>query len=320
MARQRYIYNRETCAYEPYKLKGLSLRKRILLISTLSLFIAGGGYTVFISNSKPLDVLEVERENLNLQTAWFLLNYRLEENADKLKVYTEEDDQNYRVILDVNPLSQEEREAGVGGAIRKTKEIAQYPLISQTFDKAQHLNNQLTVQNESFDELQKLLDKKLKQWASRPAIQPIDNKDLMKLYTTFGMRFNPVLKYWRPHRGLDFKAAIGTPIYATGDGEVQDAYYSGSFGNVVYIDHGYSFETRYAHMQRYIVNKGEKVRRGQVIGYVGNSGTSSGEHLHYEVLYQGTQINPINFFQRDLSNKEYKKLLQLAKDDNASLD
>lgn len=258
MPRQRYLYNKETCAYEVYKLKGFSLRKHILLISALSLSIAIGTYSIFISNSKPLDVLEIERENNNLQMAWLLLNYRLEENANKLKAYAEEEDENYRVILDATPLSREERAAGVGGAIRKTKEIAQYPLISRTFDKAQHLNNQLTVQNESFDELQKLLDKKLKQWASRPAIQPIDNKDLMQLYTTFGMRFNPVLKYWRPHRGLDFKAAVGTPIYATGDGTVQDAYYSDSFGNVVYLDHGYSFETRYAHMQRYCVSKGRK--------------------------------------------------------------
>lgn len=316
----RFIYNKETCAYEPYKVSGKALRNRIILILSISCILASGGYITFLNNSKPLDLLEVERENTNLKTAWLLLNYRLEENENKLKAFAEEDDQNYRVILDATPLSTTERQAGVGGVIRKTKEMEHYPLISTIFDKALHLNNQLTVQNESFDELQKLLDKKIKQWASRPAIQPIDNKDLVRLHTTYGMRLNPVLKIWTPHKGLDFTASIGTPIYATGDGVVQDAYYSDSFGNVVYIDHGFDFETRYAHMARFSVSKGEKIKRGQVIGYVGNTGRSAGEHLHYEVLYQGSQINPINFFQRDLNNKEYKKLLELAKTENSSLD
>lgn len=316
----RYIYNKETCAYERYQLKGRSLRNRALVILSLSFVLATGGYFTFLKYSKPLDLLEVERRNINLTTAWMLLNYRLAENENKLRVYAEEDDQNYRVILDASPLSQTERQAGVGGAVRKTKEIEQHKLISQTFDRALHLNNQLTVQNESFDELQKLLDRKLKQWASRPAIQPIDNKDLIKLYTTYGMRLNPVLGIWRPHKALDFKATAGTPIYATGDGVVQVAHYSDSYGNVVYLNHGFDFETRYAHMTHFIVGEGERVKRGQVIGYVGNTGTSAGDHLHYEVLYKGDQINPINFFQRDLSNKEYKKLLELAKNDNTSLD
>lgn len=316
----RYIYNKETCAYEPYRLRGKALRIRIIAMLSIALVLASAGYLTFLKHSKPLDVLEVERENTNLKTAWLLLNYRLEENENKLSFFAEEDDQNYRVILDATPLSEVQRQAGVGGAIRKSKELERYPIISNTFDKALHLNNQLTVQNESFDELQKLLDKKLKQWASRPAIQPIDNKDLVRLHTTFGMRLNPVLRIWTAHKGLDFTASTGTPIYATGDGIVQDAYYSDSFGNVVYIDHGFEFETRYAHMVRFIVGKGEKIKRGQVVGYVGNTGRSAGEHLHYEVLYKGNQINPINFFQRDLSNKEYKKLLEVAKTENSSLD
>ncbi len=316
----RYIYNQETCAYERYELKGTALRNRMAVLLTISFGFALAGYVTFLHYSKPLDLLEVERKNADLKTAWFHLNYRLGETEEKLKFFAEEDDQNYRVILDANPLSTIERQAGVGGATRKSKALEEHTLISNTFDRALKLNNQLTVQNESFNELQKLLDRKLKEWASRPAIQPIDNKDLLRLHTTFGMRLNPVLKVWTAHKGLDFTASTGTPIYATGDGVVQDAYYSDSFGNVVYIDHGFEFETRYAHMVRFIVSKGEKIKRGQVIGYVGNTGRSAGEHLHYEVLYKGNQINPINFFQRDLSNKEYQKLLELAKTENSSLD
>jgi murein DD-endopeptidase MepM/ murein hydrolase activator NlpD len=164
------------------------------------------------------------------------------------------------------------------------------------------------------------LTRKEKMWASRPAIQPVSNKDLTHLHTIFGLRMHPLLGYSRPHNGLDFTAPVGSPIYATGDGRVSVAQRSLSYGNVVYIDHGYQFETRYAHMTHYIVGKGEHVKRGQVIGYVGNTGLSVAAHLHYEVLYKNNPINPINFFQRDLNNKEYEKLIEVGSRATSSLD
>ncbi|UII26039.1 M23 family metallopeptidase [Fulvivirga maritima] len=157
-------------------------------------------------------------------------------------------------------------------------------------------------------------------WASRPAIQPINNKELTRLHTSFGKRFHPILKRWKNHDGLDFTAPVGTPIYATGDGIVTSAYLSSSYGNVIFINHGYGYQTRYAHMTKYIVNQGEHVKRGQVIGYVGNTGRSSGAHLHYEVLYNFKPINPINFFQRDLGNEEYEKLIEISKQETIPLD
>jgi murein DD-endopeptidase MepM/ murein hydrolase activator NlpD len=133
---------------------------------------------------------------------------------------------------------------------------------------------------------------------------------------TYGARFHPLFKVWKEHKGLDFSAKEGTPVYATGDGQVLNAYVSDSYGKVVFINHGYGFETRYAHMSRFAVIPGEPVKRGQVIGYVGDTGYSSGPHLHYEVLYQGEHVNPINFFQQDLSNSEYQKLIE-TEDKNA---
>jgi len=124
----------------------------------------------------------------------------------------------------------------------------------------------------------------------------------------------------RPHNGLDFTAPTGTPVYATGDGKVQMAYFSSTYGNVIYINHGFQFETRYAHLNRYIVKAGDVIKRGQIIGYVGDTGTSVGPHLHYEVLYKGDPVNPINFFQRDLNNKEYEKLIELGSRAVSSLD
>ena len=180
--------------------------------------------------------------------------------------------------------------------------------------------NQLEVEEQSFDELSKVVEAKRTMWASRPAIQPIDNKDLIRLHTIFGMRKHPLLGYVRPHKGLDFTADNGTPVYATGDGRIATSYYSNSYGNVVYINHGFDFETRYAHLQKYIVEAGDYVKRGQIIGYVGNTGTSVSSHLHYEVLYKNEQINPINFFQRDLNNQEYERLIKIGSANNASLD
>ena len=156
-------------------------------------------------------------------------------------------------------------------------------------------------------------------WASRPAIQPINNKDLKQLHTIFGMRMHPILGYVRPHNGLDFTAPHGSPVYATGDAVVMYTGFS-TYGNVIYLDHGFGFETRYAHLTRYVVEPGQVIKRGQIIGYVGNTGLSAAPHLHYEVHYKNVAINPINFFQRDLSNKEYEKLIELGSKSTTSLD
>jgi murein DD-endopeptidase MepM/ murein hydrolase activator NlpD len=213
------------------------------------------------------------------------------------------------------------REAGVGGVEPAyLKEAKLYPAIAETFRKIEKLNHQVDVQKQSFDELIHVADRKLTMWASRPAIQPISNKQLNRLHTTYGSRMHPIFNTERDHKGLDFSAPRGTPVYATGNGRISMAYFSGSYGNVVYVDHGFDFETRYAHLNRFIVHQGEFVKRGQIIGYVGNTGISASPHLHYEVLVNGSHINPINFFQRDLSNAEYEKLIRLSSGEKASLD
>lgn len=157
-------------------------------------------------------------------------------------------------------------------------------------------------------------------WASRPAIQPVDNRELTRLHTTFGLRMHPIFNVLMDHKGLDFTAPKGAPVYATGDGRVSMAYFSGSYGNVIFIDHGFDYETRYAHLYKFNVTPGQFVKRGQLIGYVGNTGISVSPHLHYEVFYKGQAVNPIYFFQRDLSNLEYRKLIQTAGKSESSLD
>ncbi len=318
MARIRFTYNPETCKYEPIVVTGKKFSRQAAFFLSISFAIGAIGLIVFNHKYPYRDETLLQEENQSLKMQWRVLNNKLERTSIALANLEQADDQNYRVILDLDPLPQSVREAGVGGRESESASIA-YPLIRFAYEKVEKLKNRLDIEIQSFTKLNKELSNKEKMWAARPAIQPIDNKDLTHLHTIFGMRMHPTLGYVRPHKGLDFTAPKGSPVYATGDGKVQYTGYS-TYGNVIYIDHGYNFETRYGHLTEYIVTPGQQIKRGQVIGYVGNTGVSGGFHLHYEVLYEGTQINPINFFQRDLSNKEYEKLIELGSRETVSLD
>ena len=316
-----FIYNPETCQYEPQFLTGKKLFRNLIQFFSLSLIAALGVFFWYINHYAPLEEQNLERENYALRTQWQSLEKSMDVASSQLAEIVQQDDYNYRIILDLEALGNTQREAGVGGAEPLyLAEIKPYNTITNTYSRYEKLQHQVDVEKQSFEELNKVVATKRNMWASRPAIQPIDNKDLQRLHTTYGLRFHPLLGYTRPHKGLDFTAAMGTPVYATGDGVVLTSYFSTTFGNVVYLNHGFDFETRYAHLTKYIVESGEFVKRGQVIGYVGNTGTSVSPHLHYEVLFKNDQINPINFFQRDLNNLEYEKLIKSASSSNAALD
>lgn len=319
MARVSYLYNRETCKYEPEFVTHHTVLRRLGTFLSVSFIIGVLGLLLFNAHFPPIDETLLKLENKELQGQWNMLYKKLDHAAQDLLALEQTDDHNYRVILDLEPLGQSVRNAGVGGRERADNTI-EYSLIRQGYAKAEKLKNRLSIELQSFEELANELAIKETMWASRPAIQPISNQDLTYLHTTYGMRQHPILGYWRPHKGLDFTAPQGSPVYATGDGVVDEAHGSESYGQVVYINHNFGFETRYAHLTHFIVSKGQRIKRGQVIGYVGNSGLSFGTHLHYEVLFRGNQINPINFFQRDLSNKEYEKLVELGGLATISLD
>lgn len=321
MARRTFLYNSETCQYEPVFLTGKKLARRTGLFFGASFIAALVLFYGYITHYPSIEERYLLEKNYALKAGWNSLEERIAQANAQLDELIALDDHNYRVILDLQPLSINERDAGTGGAEPLyLSEVKAYNLIAETYKRFEKLKHQLDVEQQSYEELAKTTDRKLAMWASRPAIQPIDNKDLTRLHTSYGMRFHPLLGYVRPHNGLDFTAPKGTPVYATGDGRVANAYHSGSYGNVVYIDHGFDFETRYAHLTKYIVNIGEQVKRGQVIGYVGNTGTSVSAHLHYEILFKNNFTNPINFFQRDLSNQEYEKLIVQGEKEIISLD
>lgn len=319
MPKVRYHYNEETCKYEPIIIRGRAFWRRVLFFVIAAYGVGLSALLYFNYKYPSWDETELQNENRILMAEWKSLEDNVRETSDRLTALETADDDTYRTILDLSPLDSTERAAGVGGREQEGANIF-YPVIRSGYEKISKLDARLDVEKQSFDKLLTELHTKEKKWASTPALTPIANKDLIRLHTTFGMRLHPILGYWREHRGLDLTAPKNAPVYATGDGYVHMAYYSDTYGQVVYLRHGFGYETRYAHLTKYIVTEGQRVQRGQVIGYVGTTGQSDANHLHYEVLLNGSQVNPMNFFHRYLSNEEYQKLIDQAKVGGPPLD
>lgn len=316
MAKLRFKYNPEECRYEPYRISGRVLWKKITLFVLLSFMLAAAGFTFYVQKFDSFDEYVLAQRNKKLKTKWSLLEKRINGATHYLQELIDRDDNTYRILLDSEPLPASIREAGSGGreniALNSNEN---YDYILSSYRALEKLDHKVDIETQSYSEIEKLLSNKLAEWAARPAIQPVSNKDLTRLYLTYGARLHPIFKVWKDHKGLDFAAPEGTPVYATGDGKVANAYFSGSYGKVVFIDHGDHFQTRYAHLHKYIVIPGQPVKRGQVIGYVGDTGNSNGPHLHYEILVNGKHVNPISFFQRDLPSEEYQRLISVASDE-----
>jgi murein DD-endopeptidase MepM/ murein hydrolase activator NlpD len=205
--------------------------------------------------------------------------------------------------------------------LKKVSSMGQDQLITDMAAQLQRLYNRMNAQQSSFGSIEKMIERKEDLLAAIPAIQPVANKDLERVASGFGYRIDPIYKVPKMHAGLDFTAPTGTPIYATADGRVKEANFNtGGYGNHVVIDHGFGYETLYGHMVRIKARAGQTVKRGEVIGWVGSTGKSTGPHLHYEVIKGGTKIDPIYFFYNDLTPEQYNRLLQLAATRNQSFD
>ena len=233
------------------------------------------------------------------------------------------DDNIYRTIFEADPIPKSIRKQGFGG-VNRYKKFAGYSnsdIIISTTKKIDQLTKQLYLQSKSFDDIINLTKDKSKMLASIPAIQPVSNKQLSRMASGYGYRIHPIYKTRKMHAGMDFSAKTGTEIYATGDGVISKVRRSKrGYGNHVKINHGFGYETLYAHMSKYIVRKGQKVKRGEVIGYVGNTGTSVAPHLHYEVHKNKRKINPVNFYYNDLNPEEYEKMIEISLQSNQSFD
>jgi murein DD-endopeptidase MepM/ murein hydrolase activator NlpD len=230
---------------------------------------------------------------------------------DSLKEVVENDDVIYRPFAEIRPIPTEIREAGVGGTNRYSElagmEYSEDVIdLLNNFDK---LERQIQVQNKSFDEVEELVSFIDDYYAAKPGIRPISKKDELLISSHYGRRFHPVYKRYKMHHGIDYAAQIGTPVYATGKGVVKAAHYQSGYGKVIKINHGFGYLSVYAHLSKYIVSKGDTIKRGQLIGYVGNTGVSTGPHLHYEIRKNNRTQNPLYFYIDDLKDSEYQKIV-----------
>lgn len=324
MARIKYYYDTETCKYERVRTKNSDIILNTLGIVSLTLSLAIG-LLILYSNyfASPKEVM-LKNQVQELEFYYNNLNNEVDQLRKILGNIEHRDDNIYRVVLGAEPIDKSVRDAGVGGADRyadiKEKSIVQKDLILELHEKVDMLRRKLYIESKSQDEVVSLAENKEKQLAAVPAIQPVANKQLIALASGFGLRVHPIYKVKKMHTGIDFAASIGTPIYATADGKVVEVSvrFSG-YGKMVEIDHGFGYRTRYAHMHGFAVRQGQNVKRGDLIGYVGNTGLSTAPHLHYEVMLNGSHINPVHYFFNDLSAAEYEKIIELASVENQSL-
>ncbi len=323
MSKRKFIYDPETLSYKQVE----SAKKKWVMVFLAGIIIGVGFFALLLSSPNAYFQTPREkklvRENENLKLNYDILNKKFEKIELVLNDIKERDNNIYRTIFEAEPIPDDVRKAGYGGVdlYKKLDGYTNSDLIKHAMGQAEQLEKQLVVQSKSFDEVVKLAKDKEKMLAHLPAIQPVENKDLKRMASGYGMRIHPILKTRRMHYGMDFTAKTGTPIYATGDGVVKHAgWKANGFGKHVVINHGFGYETLYAHMSKVAVRNGEKVKRGQIIGYVGNTGLSAGPHCHYEVHVNGKRVNPINYYYNDLTPEMYQQLRKLASEENQSLD
>ena len=323
MRKAKFRFNPETLKYTKieYDLK-TRITRWIFSLST-SVLIGLLFAFIFLQFYETPKTKFLQRQNQQLISQYELLDKNLDDIQKVLSNLQDRDDNLYRVIFDADPIPSSVRKAGFGG-INKYKQLEDMndpELVISTSRKLDIISKEAYVQSKSYDEVLKLAMSKEKMMASIPAIMPVSNKDLKRISAGFGWRIHPIYKIKTFHSGMDFSAPVGTPIYATGDGVVEKIEYSSyGYGNNVTINNGFGYETRYAHMSTFNVKRGEKVKRGSIIGYVGNTGTSTGPHIHYEVHKNGKAVDPKYYFFKDLTASEYEKMVAISNNIGQSYD
>ncbi len=323
MAKAKYKFNQETLSYVKLEQSFKAKIPRLMLLFSTSLAMSIILTIVILQFYETPKTRNLKRENQRLLTQYELMYKNLENVEKVLADLQQRDDNLYRVIFEADPIPNSIRKAGFGGVNKYAhlQSLDNSELIIKTARKLDIIAKEAYVQSKSYDEILKLAQNKEKMLASLPAIMPISNKDLKRTASGWGFRIHPVYKIRKFHYGMDFTAPVGTEIYATGDGVVKeiDNAHSG-YGRVIVIDHGFGYETLYGHMSEFNVKEGQTVKRGSVIGYVGNSGTSTGPHVHYEVHKNGKPVNPQYFYFKDLSPEEFDRMIALSANMGQSYD
>ena len=253
-------------------------------------------------------------ENSRLQSQYRVLSRKVDDALLVLHDIEERDDNLYRVLLEADPVPEVARKSGFNGTNRyaELNDMSNADLVVNTSQKVDMLSRKLYMQTRSFNEVVELSREQENRLACLPAIQPVSNKDLKRTASGYGYRNDPIYHVRRFHHGMDFACDTGTPVYATANGKVVYAKWKSGFGNLVEIDHGYGYKTRYAHLSKILVKEGQKVVRSEEIAKAGSTGKSTGPHVHYEVWVGNKDVNPINYYFMDLDAEQYEEMVNLA--------
>ncbi len=310
---KKYIYDPESVSYIEVNQTLTSKLKKVSVFLGVSLLVGVSGYSVTAAfYQTPKEKIQAQKLD-EMKMNQSILESKIVKAQERLHTLVSYDDSLYRTMLGEESLAPSIRNAGTGG-VDKYEELAKkdnLEAIAKAYEELDDLVAQMSVQEKSYHFLFKKASENADKMKRVPAIIPVANWDLKRIGSGFSpRRFHPILKCWREHKGIDFVASTGTEIYSSGDGVVKTVRLSSSFGKVVVIDHGYGIESLYAHMDGFKCKRGEKVTRGQLIGYVGNTGLSSGPHLHYEIHMNGKAIDPVNYFFNDLTPDEYRDVVE----------
>lgn len=322
MKKVKYHYNPHTLKFEKFEVP-LKVRLAQTFGYTAAVLVAAFLMTLlFLRYAERPNEKILRKQNEDLRDNYTVIANRVNDLEKQMKELENRDNNVYRSIFEALPIHDSDRLKDV--EVRKETQLLQSlsenDILSSVTNQLNSLSLRLGFQNKSYNTIENLVKNKEKLLLAIPAIQPVSNKDLTRIASGFGMRVHPILKIYRPHNGLDFTAPTGVPIYATADGIVKTAENGSGFGNHVVINHGYGFETLYGHMVRIKARAGEHVKRGEVIGYVGSTGLSSGPHCHYEVHRNGVPIDPVYYFYNDITPAQFDRVLKLAAAANQSLD
>jgi len=325
MSKVKYYYDQETLSYRPITVTNKNRISNIILFVLAAIFFGVTSLLILLNSdvlNTPAEIAQ-KRTLKNYELQFDILNKKLSQLEAVVSNIEDRDNNLYRVYFEASSIPEEQRKAGFGG-VNRYKNLEGYDnsdLIINTVKRLDILTKQTVVQSRSLDEIERLAKNKAALIEAIPTIQPVKNKDLTRLASGFGYRIDPFTKVRKKHYGMDFTAKRGTPIYATGNGVIKRAdNRSSGYGKHIRIDHGFGYVSLYAHLSKYNVRRGQKVKRGDVIGYVGSTGRSVGPHLHYEIIKDNKKINPLNFYYGNLSPKEFEALLTQAKQENQSMD
>jgi murein DD-endopeptidase MepM/ murein hydrolase activator NlpD len=323
MKHSKYKFNPESLSFDKIRMGARSILLRFLafLIGSITIAVVLNFLFGLFFDTPKEKALKREIEQMSLQ---YDLIHREMGNLEKVIEHLQETDDNlYRTIFGAEPVLATQRQAGIGGVSRfsELEGFNNSKLVIETAKKLDAIRKKVYVQSKSFDDLILLATEKEEMLRSIPAIMPVSTRDLTRIASGFGLRIHPYYKISKFHAGMDFTAPLGTEIYSTGDGTIESVS-SGKrgMGNYITVNHGFGYKSTYAHLESFNVRQGQKVRRGDVIGFVGNTGMSIAPHLHYEIKLNGENVDPVNYFFNDLSPAEYETMIEIASKTGQSFD